>query len=157
MRIAAFILLASTLAAAEDTRWPSARRDAQVPASAPSQAAPAPQNYAFPSGAGMLFFYVKPDKAADFEAVAARIGDALDKADDPVRQQQAASWHIFKSVESTKDAAIYVFVFDPAVAGADYDPIKVLSEKQPADLQPLYERLRDATIRVERMGLAKLR
>jgi len=114
-------------------------------------------NYAFPSGAGMLFFYVKPDRTADFESVVGRLATTLDQADDPVRKQQAANWRILKSVESTKDAAIYVFIFDPAVSGADYDPVKVLSEKQPVDIQPLYEKLRDATIRVERMGLTKLR
>jgi hypothetical protein len=142
MRIIAFVLLASSLTVAAARVAPQA---------------PAPPNYAFPSGAGMLFFYVKPDRTADFEAVAARLGDALDRADDPVRKQQAASWHILKSVDVTRDAAIYVFVFDPAVVGADYDPVKLLSERQPADLQPLYEKLRDATIRVERMGLTKIR
>ena len=105
----------------------------------------------------MLFFYVKPDKAADFEAVAARLAAALDRADDPVRRQQAAGWHVLKSVEATKDATIYVFLFDPAVPGAEYDPVKILSEKRPPDIQALYEKLRDATIRIERMGLTRLR
>jgi len=123
MRLAALIVLASSLSIADAARPPAGQ-------------APAPQNYAFPSGAGMLFFYVKPEKTADFEAVTARLGDALDRAEDPVRKQQATSWHILKSIDMTKDAAIYVFVFDPAVAGADYDPVKVLSEKQPPDLQP---------------------
>lgn len=155
MRTAAFVLIASLTVVAA-ARLPAARLPAPVlPAGLPQ--APPPQNYTFPSGAGMLFFYVKPERAADFEAVAARLGDALDRADDPVRRQQAANWRILKSVETTKDAAIYVFVFDPAVAGADYDPVKVLSERQPADLQPLYEKLRDATIRVERMGLTRVR
>ena len=52
---------------------------------------------------------------------------------------------------------IYVFVFEPAVVDADYDPVKILSALQPAEIQPLYDKLRDATIRVERMGLTKLR
>jgi hypothetical protein len=125
------------------------------------QAAIAPrpvlQNYTFPSGAGMLFFYVKPDRTADFEAVVTRLGETLDRAEDPIRRQQAAGWRILRSVETTKDAAIYVFMFEPAVLGADYDPVKVLSERQPADIQQLYDKLRDATIRVERMGLTKLR
>jgi hypothetical protein len=122
----------------------------------PSRTASA-QNYAFPSGAGMLFFYVKPDRTADFESVVTRLAETLDRAEDPVRRQQATGWRILRSVETTKDAAIYVFVFDPAVPAADYDPVKILSEGQPADIQPLYEKLRDATIRVERMGLTKLR
>jgi hypothetical protein len=120
-------------------------------------ARPAMQNYTFPSGAGMLFFYVKPDRTADFESVVARLGETLDRADDPTRKQQAAGWRILRSTEATKDAVIYVFLFDPAVLGADYDPVKILSEGQPAEIQPLYEKLRDATIRVERMGLTKLR
>ncbi len=114
-------------------------------------------DYKFPSGAGLLFFYVKPDKTADFEAIVARLGDVLDKSDDPVRKQQAASWRVLRSVEATGDSAIYVFVFIPAVPGADYDPIKVLSEAMPTEVQALYERLREDVIRVERMGLAKIR
>ncbi|HKV99520.1 MAG TPA: hypothetical protein VJN96_06845 [Vicinamibacterales bacterium] len=114
-------------------------------------------DYRFPSGAGLLFFYVKPARTADFEAVIARLSEVLDKTDDPVRKQQAANWHILRSVETTPDAAIYVFMFVPAVAGTDYDPIKVLGEALPTEVQGLYEKLRDAVIRVERMGLGKIR
>ena len=45
----------------------------------------------------------------------------------------------------------------PAVSGADYDPIKVLSEDAPAELSGLFERMRADIVRVERMGLNKLR
>ncbi|HUL73960.1 MAG TPA: hypothetical protein VLT86_12710 [Vicinamibacterales bacterium] len=131
-----------------------------VLAAALAQQAPAPAaapDYTFPSGAGLLFFYVKPDKTADFEAIVARLSDVLDKTEDPVRKQQAANWRILRSVETTKDNAIYVMLFVPAVGGADYDPIKVLSEALPTEVQGLYERLRDAVVRVERMGLAKIR
>jgi hypothetical protein len=126
---------------------------------ASAQVAPAPptRDYVFSSGAGMLFFYVKPDKSAEFEAVVARLSQVLDRTEDPVRKQQAASWRILKSVELQTDSPVYVFVFDPAVVGADYDPVKVLSEAAPAELQALYAKLKDATIRVERMALVKLR
>jgi len=123
----------------------------------PMTASAAAPDYKFPSGAGMLFFYVKPDKAADFEAVVARLSEALDKSDDPVRKQQAANWRVLRSVEATGDSAIYVFVFIPAVTTADYDPIKVLSDALPSEVQTLYDRLRDDVIRVERMGLARVR
>jgi hypothetical protein len=128
----------------------------QSAAQQPSSPAAAP-DYTFPSGAGLLFFYVKPDKTADFEAVVARLSDVLDKTDDPVRKQQAANWRILRSVETTKDTAIYVFLFSPAVTGVDYDPIRVLSEAVPTEVQGLYERLRDAVVRVERMGLSRIR
>ncbi len=50
-----------------------------------------------------------------------------------------------------------MFVFDPALPGADYDPVKLLGEAVPTEAQGLYERLKASIVRVERMGLAKLR
>lgn len=128
------------------------------PPSRGAQTPPTPsKDYVFSTGAGMLFFYVKPDKSVEFEAVVTRLSEALDKTADPVRKQQAAGWRILKSVELQTDSPVYVFVFDPAVVGADYDPVKVLSDGAPPDLQALYAQLKDATIRVERMALVKLR
>jgi hypothetical protein len=128
-----------------------------VPRMQATSAPAASKDYVFSSGAGMLFFYVKPDKSAEFEAVVKRLSEALDKTADPIRKQQAASWRILKSVELQTDSPVYVFVFDPALPGTDYDPVKVLSEGAPPDLQTLYTELRDATIRIERMALTKLR
>jgi hypothetical protein len=145
--VIAGLLVASTAA--------SAARAQNPPAQAPQ--APQTQAYGFSSGAGVLFFYVRPDKVADFEAIVARLSEALDAAQDPVRKQQAASWRMFRSVEAIKESAIYVFAFDPAVPGADYDPVKLLSEAAPTEAQALYEKLKGAIVRVERMGLARLR
>ena len=118
---------------------------------------PAAQEYVFPTGAGVLFFHVRPERAQDFEAIVKRIAESLDRSTDPVRRQQAAHWRIYRSAEAPRDAVIYLFFFDPAVSGADYDPIKVLSEDAPAELSSLFERLRADIVRVERMGLNKLR
>jgi len=115
------------------------------------------QAYTFPSGAGMLFFYVRPDKTADFDAVLARLNEALETVQDPARKAQASGWRIFKSSEVVRDAAIYVFFFDPAPGGADYDPVKLLGEVLPGEAQALYERLKTSIVRVERMGLSKVR
>jgi len=154
MRAAAALLLAlSGLLSQAFGSGGGSGRQTPVPGVPASSAA----NYAFPSGAGMLFFYVKPDKTADFEAVTARLADLLDRTDDPVGKQQAAGWRVLKSLESTQGQTIYVFYFDPAVAGADYDPVKWLSRAEAADVQPLYAKLKDATIRVERMGLMRIR
>ena len=147
------IVLAGMLASG----WNGTTPAASLPQTSVPGASPVGADYKFPSGAGLLFFYVKPDKTADFEAVVARLSEVLDKTEDPVRKPQAANWHILRSVEATPNAAIYVFMFVPAVAGADYDPIKVLGEALPTEAQGLYERLRDSVIRVERMGLGKIR
>lgn len=115
------------------------------------------QAYSFPSGAGLLFFYVRPERTAEFENVAKRLSEVLDKAEDPVRKQQAPGWKIFKSAEAPRESVIYVFVLNPAVPGSDYDPVKLLSEGLPTEAHALYESLKNATMRIERMGLGKLR
>jgi len=134
------------------------------PASPPPQAATAPElppgvpaTYTFESGAGLVFYYVDTAKAADFEAVLGRLREALNKADTPMLKQQALNWRIYKSAEPVTDATVFVFAFDPAVTTANYDPLLVLAEVSPAELHPLYERMRDAIIKVERMGLTKIR
>ena len=50
-----------------------------------------------PSDGGMVLNFIKADKTADFEAVMAKLKEALQKSDKPERKQQAASWKVFKS------------------------------------------------------------
>ena len=149
------VLFASLACTLLLTTRPAAR--VTPPGSGAPSLAPAAQAYTFPTGAGVLFFYVRPDRMADFEAVVSRLAQVLDTTPDPARRQQAAGWRIFKSTEVARDHAIYLFVFDPAIPGADYDPVKLLGEGLPADAQALYERLKASIVRVERMGLGKLR
>jgi hypothetical protein len=139
------VLAGTTGAAARAEQTPSAR------------APMLPPEYVFPSGAGLLLFHVHVDKTADFESVITRLIEVLDKTGDETRRRQAATWRIFRSLEAPRGAAIYLFFFDPAVPSADYDPVRALSDGVPGEVQVLYERLRAATIRVERMGLTKLR
>ena len=89
--------------------------------------------------------------------VLGRIREALAKAEAPQRRQQALNWKIYKSAEKPVDAVVFVFAFDPALTTASYDPLLLLAEVLPAEVQPLYERLKEAVIRVERMGLTKIR
>lgn len=128
---------------------------AQTPAP-PAQAAAAP-DYTFETTTAILVFYVRPEKVAEFEAVVARLAQALDASTDPTRRQQAAAWRMLRSSEPGRDAVVYVFLLDPVVPGADYDPVRVLSESLPAEVQPLYEKLKASVIRVERMPLTKMR
>jgi hypothetical protein len=90
--------------------------------------------------------------------VIAYLQAALAKATDPTIAAQARGWRIFKATEAGPNGTVlYVFFFDPAPAGADYDPVKLLGEALPAEAQGLYDRLKASIIRVERMGLAKIR
>lgn len=143
------------------------RAEAQVPppvqtpppaAATPVVRPPAgPADYVFPSGAGLVFYYVKTPKASDFEQIVGRIREALAKAESSMLKQQALNWRIYKSAEPATDATVFVFAFDPAIATASYDPLLLLAEVLPAEVQPLYDRLKDAVIKIERMGLTKIR
>lgn len=116
-----------------------------------------PADYLFPTGAGLIFYYVKPGKAADFEAVLDRVKEALNKAPSAMLKQQALNWRIYKSAEAITDAAVFVFAFDPAITTANYDPLLALNQTLPGEVQPLFDRIKDAVIKIERMGLTKIR
>src|SRR5207253_11049810 len=78
--------LATSTASAQSqpqTQTPPAQ---QPPAQQPPPAQPAPQTQAAPavrvfaSDAGMVLNFIKPDKTADFEAVMAKLKEALQKS-----------------------------------------------------------------------------
>ena len=116
-----------------------------------------PADYTFSSGAGLLFFHVTPAKVADFELIIGRIHEALTRADTPTLKQQALNWKIYRSIEPSTDAKVYVFAFDPALTTASYDPLLLLAQVLPQEVQPLYERLKADVIKIERMGLETIR
>lgn len=119
---------------------------AQPPAGQPAQQAQAaPTARVFGSDAGMVLNFIKPDKTGDFEAVMAKLKEALAKSDKPERKQQAASWKVFKSPDPAANGnVLYVFVIDPAVKGADYTVSTILAEGFPQDVQALYKQYAEA-------------
>ena len=109
------------------------------------QAAAAPAARLFASDGGMVLNFVKPDKTADFEAVIAKLKEALQKSPKPERKQQAASWKVFKAVEpGPAGSALYVFIVDPPVKGADYTVSTILAEAFPQEVQTLYKMYAEA-------------
>ena len=93
----------------------------------------------------MVLNFIKPDKTADFEEVMGKLKEALRKSEKPERKQQAASWKIFKSPEPAGANALYVFVIDPSVKGADYSVANILAEAFPAaEVNDLYQKYADA-------------
>ena len=64
----------ATLASAQD---PAQQPAAPAPAAPAQPAAPQPNPFMFTSDAAMLTFFIKPDKAADFEKVMAKLHQAL--------------------------------------------------------------------------------
>ena len=114
---------------------------AQQGGAAPAQqAAAAPAQRVFASDGGLVLNFVKPDKTADFEAVIAKLKEALQKSDKPERKQQAASWKVFKAAEPGPNmSAIYVSFMYPAVKGSDYSVGTVLSEGFPQEVQAIFK------------------
>ncbi len=119
---------------------------AQTPPAQPAQqAAAAPTARTFGSDAGMVLNFIKPDKTADFEAIIAKLKEALQKSEKPERKQQAASWKVFKSPDQAAGGnVLYVFVIDPSVKGADYTVSTILAEAFPQEVQTLYKQYADA-------------
>lgn len=99
----------------------------------------------FGSDAGMVFNFIKPEKTSDFEAVVARLSEALQKSDKPERKQQAVSWKVFRAIEpGANGSVLYVFTIDPAVKGVDYTVSTILAEAFPTEVQALYKEYAEA-------------
>src|SRR5438309_3166450 len=101
---------------------------AQQPAAPAQQAQQVSNARLFPNDGGMVLNFIKPDKTADFEAVMAKLKEALQKSDKPERKQQAAGWKIFKSPDPAGANVLYVYVIDPSVKGADYQVSNIITE-----------------------------
>jgi hypothetical protein len=126
--------------------------DTVVPA-APGQTAPAapvtpaapavaavPLTRTFTATTGMLFNTVRPERVKDFETVLWYLQQALQKSTDPTVRMQAAGWKIFKALEPGPNAvALYVFVLDPAVPGADYGLGRILADAYPEQIQEIWK------------------
>ena len=92
------------------------------------------QQHLLTSDSGLVLNFIKPDRTADFEAVVAKLKEALQKSPKPERQKQAASWKVYRSPEPGPNGSVlYVFTMEPAVKDADYTVATILAEAFPAD------------------------
>ena len=115
------------------------------PTPPPPPAVPASRK--FTSDGGMIFNVIKPDKTADFEAVMARVKEALGKSDNPKRKQMALSWRVFKGLESGPGGNyVYIFWFDPPVKDEDYQITSILGEAFPNELQDLWSKFQQSFV-----------
>ena len=109
---------------------------AQVP-TAPMPAVPASRK--FTAESGVMFSLILPTKTADFEAVLARVKEALTKSQDPKRKQQALSWRVLKGLEAGPGGnVVYMWLFDPAVKDVEYSITSILTEAFPSEAQDLW-------------------
>ena len=125
---------------------PAAAQPPTPPPPPAQQAAAAPAPRVFGTTTGVVLNFIKPDKTADFEAVVAKLKDALQKSANAQRKEQAASWKVYKSPDPGPGGSVlYVYIVDPVVKGADYTVATILGEAFPAaELAALYKQYTDA-------------
>lgn len=143
VKFGAFAVLAALAAAPADAQPPAPQLPPVTPpgtTQAPAAPQPSvPASRKFTSDSGIIFNVIKPDKGADFEAVMARVKEALGKSQDPKRKQQALSWRVFKGLEAGPGGnLVYIFFLDPAVKDEDYTVSAILTEAFPNEAQDLW-------------------
>jgi hypothetical protein len=93
---------------------------------------PAPQPRTFTAPVGLLFNTVRADRVDDFEKAMGYLQAALASSTDERVRAQAAGWRVFKATEPAPGgAALYVFLLDPTVMGADYGLARILADAYP--------------------------
>lgn len=103
-------------------------------AAPPAQTKPSAKQLLLTSDSGIVLNFIKPDRTADFEAVVAKLKEALQKSSRPERQKQAASWKVYRSPDPGPNGSVlYVFTMEPSVKDADYTVSTILAEAYPAD------------------------
>jgi hypothetical protein len=113
---------------------------AQQPAAPAGQAQAVSNARLFPNDGGMVLNFIKPDKTADFEAVIAKLKEALAKSEKPERKQQAAGWKVFKSPDPAGANVLYVFIIDPSMKTADYQISNIIAEALPAEANEILKK-----------------
>ena len=115
--------------------WKSAQAATQISFSEAAQPA-----RTFEAPAGLILNYIRADRTAAFESVAGRLVGALAGSESPERRAQAAGWKMYRAQEPGPNGnVLYVWLIDPAVAGADYAAAGLLRETFPTEVQSLYE------------------
>ncbi len=113
-------------------------------AAAQEQAAPAKPALSFQNDAGLIIFYIKPDKTADFEDLMNKLKEGLSKMDAPEAKQQAASMKLFKNTASGGTVMVYVLFADPVVKNTEYWFLPILYKAYPNDGQALLQKWQEA-------------
>lgn len=125
---------------------------------ATTPAAPRAQGpYELTTDLGAFLVVVKSTKVAAFDAAMARLKQVFAASSDKDRKAQAAGWRVLKSSEAATDGAVtYLWLIDPVAKTSSYDPIEILRQLSPADVQPVYDQLAASIVSITRVGLTEL-
>ena len=165
---------------------PGAPGGATPPQTGAPAAAPAkPQGpYEFATEIGFFYVVVRNDKAAQFDAAMGKLKQALMTSTASAdRKRQASGWRVFKSSETATPAPTaavppppagaaapaaapatppasatisYILMIDPVVKKMSYDPIEIMQELMPNDVQPVFDQLRESIVSITRISVTEL-
>jgi hypothetical protein len=107
-------------------------------------AAPAAPVLTLDGDAATITVLIKPDKTADFEAVLAKLKEALTKSEKPERKQQAAGWTIYKTSQAVQGNTAYIMIINPIVKGQEYDITRLIAEVFPTEVQDFFQKYKDS-------------
>lgn len=132
-----------------------ATQPAQQPA-AGAQAAPE-EKPTFTAPAGLLLVQIKPDKTADYEAMITKLKDALTKSEKPERKAMAKAWKVYKAGEPAPGGnTLYVHVIDPTAPGDYTNPLRIISEVFPTEVQDIYTKVKEGFVQTGLLNLTLL-
>jgi hypothetical protein len=94
--------------------------------------------------AAVLTVLVNPELAPDFEAALAQMGKALQSSRTPGRKRQAAGWTVYKGTQLFSGSLPYVLSLDPVMSRVEYDPMRLIQETFPAEVDAVYAKYRAA-------------
>lgn len=134
---------------------PSPAQPTQQPEAAQAQSAPA-ENPTFTAPAGLLLVQIKPEKTADYEAMIQKLKDALSKSDKPERKAMAKAWKVFKASEPAAGNTLYVHVIDATAPGDYTNPLRIISEVFPTEVQDIYTKVKEGFVQTGLLNLTLL-
>jgi hypothetical protein len=89
---------------------------------------------------------IRPERTADFEATLSQLGKALQASSTPGRKLQAAGWKVYKGTQPFGGNIPYVVSLDPVVPGVEYDPMRLIQETYPAEVDAVFRKYREAYV-----------
>jgi hypothetical protein len=89
---------------------------------------------------------IRPERTADFEATLSQLGKALQASRTPGRKLQAAGWKVYKGTQPFGGNIPYVVSLDPVLHRVEYDPMRLIQETYPADVDALFKKYREAYV-----------
>ena len=99
----------------------------------------------FEAPAGLVLSYIKREGSGDFERVMTSLGAALAGSEDEALRELLSGWRLYRAQEPGPEGEVlYVWLIDPAVAGADYAVPELLGEALPHEAQALFDAFSEA-------------